>query len=42
MLSIEEIYGLFDKVGCCSFATLDGHGGVDSRIAHFQPSYMVR
>lgn len=35
MLSIEEVYGLFDKVGCCSFATLDGNGGVDSRIAHF-------
>lgn len=35
MLSIEEVYGLFETVGCCSFATLDGRGGVDSRIAHF-------
>lgn len=35
MLSIAEVYELFDKVGCCSFATLDGKGGVDSRIAHF-------
>lgn len=35
MLSISEVYGLFDQIGCCSFATLDGHGGVDSRIAHF-------
>lgn len=32
MLSIAEVYGLFDKVGCCSFATLDGKGGVDSRM----------
>lgn len=35
MLSIAEVYELFDKVGCCSFATLDGKGGVDSRIAPF-------
>ncbi len=35
MLSIREVYELFDEVGCCSFATLDGRGGVDSRIAHF-------
>lgn len=35
MLSIKEVYELFDEVGCCSFATLDGNGGVDSRIAHF-------
>lgn len=35
MLSIKEVYELFDQVGCCSFATLDGNGGVDSRIAHF-------
>ena len=35
MLSIREVYELFDQVGCCSFATLDGNGGVDSRIAHF-------
>lgn len=35
MLSIAEVYELFDKVGCCSFATLDGKGGVDSRITHF-------
>lgn len=35
MLSIREVYKMFDEVGCCSFATLDGKGGVDSRIAHF-------
>ena len=35
MPSIEEVYGLFETVGCCSFATLDDRGGVDSRIAHF-------
>ena len=35
MRTIEEVYGLFDRVGCCSFATLDGKGGIDSRIAHF-------
>lgn len=35
MLSIEEVYELFDAVDCCSFATLDSEGGVDSRIAHF-------
>lgn len=33
--TIEDIYHAFDQVGCCSFATLDGEGGVDSRIAHF-------
>lgn len=35
MKTIQEVYELFNKVGCCSFATLDGNGGVDSRIAHF-------
>lgn len=35
MLGIEEVYKEFDKIGCCSFATLDGKGGVESRIAHF-------
>lgn len=35
MLSIGEVYNLFDKVGCCSFSTLDGKGGVEARIAHF-------
>jgi ferredoxin len=33
--SIEDVYRRFDQVGCCSFATLDGHGGVESRTAHF-------
>lgn len=33
--TIEDVYEAFDKVGCCSFATLDGKGGVESRIAHF-------
>lgn len=35
MLSIQEVFELFNRIGCCSFATLDGEGGVDSRIAHF-------
>lgn len=35
MLSIKEIYEKFNEIGCCSFATLDGKGGVESRIAHF-------
>lgn len=35
MLSVKEVYEMFDRIGCCSFATLDGDGGVDSRIAHF-------
>lgn len=35
MLSIREVFDEFCKIGCCSFATLDGRGGVDSRIAHF-------
>lgn len=35
MLSIEEVYAEFDRIGCCSFATPDGNGGVESRIAHF-------
>lgn len=35
MLSIQDVYEKFDEIGCCSFATLDGNGGVDSRIAHF-------
>lgn len=33
--TIEDVYNAFDAVGCCSFATLDGEGGVESRIAHF-------
>ena len=33
--TIEDIYNAFDQVGCCCFATLDGKGGVESRIAHF-------
>lgn len=35
MLSTKEVYEEFEKIGCCSFATLDGRGGVESRIAHF-------
>ncbi len=35
MLSIREVYELFEDVGCCAFATPDGNGGVDARIAHF-------
>ena len=33
--TIEDVYEAFEKAGCCSFATLDGNGGVESRIAHF-------
>ena len=33
--TIEDVCNAFDQVGCCSFATLDGKGGVESRIAHF-------
>lgn len=35
MLSIKDVYEKFEEIGCCSFATSDGKGGVDSRIAHF-------
>lgn len=35
MLSIQEVFEKFNEIGCCSFATLDGEGGVSSRIAHF-------
>lgn len=35
MLSITETFDEFQRIGCCGFATLDGHGGVSSRIAHF-------
>lgn len=33
--TVAEVYGLFNEVGSCAFATLDGKGGVESRIAHF-------
>lgn len=33
--TIEDVYNAFDQVGCCAFATTDGEGGVESRIAHF-------
>ena len=35
MLAIQDVYEKFEEIGCCAFATLDGRGGVDSRIAHF-------
>lgn len=35
MLSIREVFEEFQRIGCCGFATLDGTGGVSSRIAHF-------
>lgn len=35
MLSIEDVFNKFEDIGCCAFATLDGKGGIDSRIAHF-------
>lgn len=35
MKNMKEVFKLFDRAGCCSFATLDGRGGVESRTAHF-------
>lgn len=35
VLTIKDVYEIFDEIGCCSFATLDGAGGIESRIAHF-------
>lgn len=35
MLAIQDVYARFDEIGCCSFATPDGEGGLESRIAHF-------
>ena len=35
MLDIKDVYREFDRIGCCSFATLGEKGGVESRIAHF-------
>ena len=37
MMTIEDVYPaeLPPGRGCCSFATPDGHGGVEARIAHF-------
>ena len=35
MLSIREIFEEFDKIGCCSFSTVDEQGMPHSRIAHF-------
>ncbi|WP_417333914.1 hypothetical protein [Gordonibacter urolithinfaciens] len=35
MLTMKEVFDRFDEIGCCSFATPDGHGGVEARIAHF-------
>lgn len=33
--TVEDVFDAFEKAGCCGFATLDGAGGIDSRIAHF-------
>ncbi|MCI5774077.1 MAG: 4Fe-4S binding protein [Erysipelotrichaceae bacterium] len=33
-MQIKEIYDYFDKVGCCTFATIDGEYP-ETRIAHF-------
>lgn len=35
MFTMKEVFDKFQQIGCCSFATLDGHGGIDTRIAHF-------
>lgn len=35
MLNVQEVFEKFEEIGCCAFATLDGCGGIDSRIAHF-------
>ena len=34
-MTIKDVYKKFEQIGCCSFATPDGKGGVESRIAHF-------
>ena len=33
-MKISEIYDMFDKIGCCAFATIDGDYP-ETRIAHF-------
>ena len=33
-MKISEIYDMFDKIGCCTFATIDGDYP-ETRIAHF-------
>ena len=33
-MKINEIYEMFDKIGCCTFATMDGDCP-ETRIAHF-------
>lgn len=33
-MRISEIYTMFDKIGCCTFATIDGEYP-ETRIAHF-------
>lgn len=33
-MEIKEIYEYFDKIGCCTFATID-NGYPETRIAHF-------
>lgn len=33
-MTIEQIYKYFDKIGCCTFATIDGEYP-ETRIAHF-------
>jgi ferredoxin len=35
MLSIHDVFDEFEKVGCCTFATVDEDGVPHSRIAHF-------
>lgn len=35
MFTIKDVYEKFEEIGCCAFATIDGKGNVDSRIAHF-------
>ena len=33
-MTIKEIFERFDKIGCCTFATIDGQYP-ETRIAHF-------
>lgn len=35
MLSIGEVFEEFQKVGDCAFSTLDGDGGISTRVAQF-------
>ena len=34
-MTIQEIFGIFDRIGSCTFATVGGDGYPETRIAHF-------